>query len=232
MTALRLEPPLRDVEALAEELAARGAGGRTLAIVLGSGLGTFAERLASRTVIPGHELEHLPRSRVKGHAGEIVLGELAGVPVIAQSGRVHLYEGRRAFEVTRAVRAFALLGVRGLVLTNAAGSLVPEWPPGTLLAITDHLNLQARSPLLRGEGVRACPDDELGGCLARAAERLACFGAASTPGDARAGPRDPAEIRACARWRPRRRHEHGGRGQRRSRREACASWRSCLANPA
>lgn len=173
MTSLRHERPLREAEALADELAAHGAGGRPLALVLGSGLGELAERLAARRVIPGAELEHLPRSRVSGHAGQIVLGELAGLPVIVQSGRVHLYEGQSPLVVTRAVRAFARLGVRALVLTNAAGSLVPAWRPGTLLRLTDHLNLQARSALLAGEGRRTAPyDDELGRLLARAAREV------------------------------------------------------------
>jgi purine-nucleoside phosphorylase len=170
MSSVRSERPLREAEALAEELAARGAGGRPLAIVLGSGLGMLSEKLAARRVIPGAELEHLPRSRVSGHAGEIVLGELAGLPVIVQSGRVHLYEGRGPLVVARAVRAFARLGVRALVLTNAAGSLVPAWRPGTLVCLEDHLNLQARSALLAGEGRRASPyDPELSQLLARAA---------------------------------------------------------------
>ncbi len=165
-----LERPGREVEALAEELAARGATGRPLAIVLGSGLGLLTEKLAERRVIPAAELEHLPRSRVAGHAGEIVLGELGGLPVLVQSGRVHLYEGRSPFEVTRAVRAFAQLGVRALLLTNAAGGLVPEWAPGTFLRLTDHLDLQGRSPLFRGEGARTSPyDEELGLELERTA---------------------------------------------------------------
>lgn len=173
LTTVRHEQPQREVEALADELAARGASGRPLAIVLGSGLGMLAEKLTARSVIPGAELEHLPRPRVKGHAGEIVLGELAGLPVILQSGRVHLYEGRSPFEVTRAVRAFARLGVRALVLTNAAGGLVPAWPPGTLLCLTDHLNLQGRSALLAGEGARMSPyDTELGELLGRAAREV------------------------------------------------------------
>jgi purine-nucleoside phosphorylase len=172
-TWLRQERPLREAEALADELAARGAGGRPLAIVLGSGLGMFTERLAERRVIPGAELQHLPRSRVSGHAGEIVLGELAGLPVIVQSGRVHLYEGQSPFVVTRAVRAFARLGVRALVLTNAAGSLVPAWEPGMLVFLEDHLNLQARCALLAGEGRRASPyDRELGEHLACAAREV------------------------------------------------------------
>lgn len=167
----RYERHVRATEALAEELAARGAGGRSAAIVLGSGLGQLVERLTARRVIPAAELEHLPRARVKGHGGEIVLGELAGLPVIVQCGRVHLYEGRSPFEVTRAVRAFALLGVRALVLTNAAGGLVRDWPPGTLVSLTDHLNLQGRSALFRGEGRLDGPyDAELGTLLRRAAK--------------------------------------------------------------
>lgn len=169
----RQEQHARTAEALADELAARGAGGRPLAIVLGSGQGMVVERLTARSVIPGAELEHLPRSRVQGHAGEIVLGELAGLPVIVQSGRVHLYEGRSPFEVTRAVRAFARLGVRALVLTNAAGGLLPDWPPGTLLCLTDHLNLQGRSALFAGEGARASPyDAELCALLGQAAREV------------------------------------------------------------
>ncbi|NOT29114.1 MAG: purine-nucleoside phosphorylase [Planctomycetes bacterium] len=171
MSSMRaLERPERESEALAEELAARGAAGRPLAIVLGSGLGGLVERLAVRCVIPGAELEHLPRPRVQGHAGEIVLGELGGVPVIIQSGRVHLYEDRSPFEVTRFVRALARLGVRALLLTNAAGGLVAQWAPGTFLCLTDHLNLQGRSPLFRGEGSRASPyDEELGALLEQTA---------------------------------------------------------------
>ena len=171
--SVRHERHVREAEALADELAARGAGGRRLAIVLGSGLGLLVEKLTARSVIPGAELEHLPGARVRGHGGEIVLGELAGLPVIVQSGRVHLYEGRSPFEVTRAVRAFALLGVRALVLTNAAGGLVPDWPPGTLVCLTDHLNMQGRSALLPGEGGRAGPyDAELCELLGRAAREV------------------------------------------------------------
>ncbi|MSR61848.1 MAG: purine-nucleoside phosphorylase [Planctomycetes bacterium] len=169
----RRSDPVQAVAALADELAARGAAGRALAIVLGSGLGAVSERLTERRVISGSELEHLPRSRVHGHAGEIVLGELAGVPVLVQSGRVHLYEGRDPFEVTRLTRAFARLGVRTLLLTNAAGGIAPTMEPGTFLCLSDHLNLQGQSPLFRGEGARSCPyDAELGADLERAAREL------------------------------------------------------------
>lgn len=149
----------RAVELLAEELRARGVAGRTLAIVLGSGLGAVSDRLTDREVLPAGAFEHLPRPRVSGHAGALVLGRLAGVPVVVQSGRVHLYEGRSAFEVTRAVRAFARVGIGALLLTNASGGLVPDWPPGTFVALRDHLNLQGRSPLLFREADRSTPWD-------------------------------------------------------------------------
>jgi purine-nucleoside phosphorylase len=164
---------LADVRALADELAGRGATDRQIAIVLGSGLGSIADGLEERIVVPAVELEHLPRPRVAGHAGDLVLGRLSGVPVIVQRGRVHLYEGRSPFEVTRAVRAYARLGVRLLVLTNAAGGLVPDWPPGRFVRLTDHLNLQGRSALLSSEELRASPyDAPLGGLLDDAAREL------------------------------------------------------------
>jgi purine-nucleoside phosphorylase len=162
-----------EVQALADELAGRGARGRPLALVLGSGLGAVVDRIEGATRIPIAELEHAPRPRVAGHAGEIVLGTLGGVPVIAQSGRAHLYEGRSAGEVTRTVRAFARLGVRVLVLTNAAGGLEPAWAPGTLVRLTDHLNLQGRSALIDGEDGRSTPyDAALGVELEREAAKL------------------------------------------------------------
>jgi purine-nucleoside phosphorylase len=93
--------------------------------------------------------------------------------VIAQVGRLHLYEGWDAFTVTRAVRAFAELGTRAVVLTNASGGIVPHWPPGTLMLVRDHLNLQGRSPLAREEAARANPYDvELAVPLEQAAGRL------------------------------------------------------------
>lgn len=157
--------------ALADELRERGAGDCTLALVLGSGLGGFADGLTNPLEIPGEELEHLPKSAVLGHAGRIVVGELAGVRLLVQMGRVHLYEGWSAHEVTRAVRTFAELGVGGLVLTNAAGSTREEWGPGTLMRIADHLNLQARAPLYAGErALGRAYDPEFGRALERAAE--------------------------------------------------------------
>ena len=118
----------------------------------------------------GERLEHLPECAVPGHAGRIVVGELARTRILVQEGRVHLYEGWAVHEVTRAVRAFARLGVEGLVLTNAAGGLVEGWPAGTLLRLVDQLDLQGTGPLLRAEaGLGAVYDAELGAALERAA---------------------------------------------------------------
>ena len=141
MTRATADPQL---SALEQALRARVPGEPELALVLGSGLGVFAERLADAESIPYAELEGMPKSAVPGHAGRLVVGEVAGHRVLVQQGRVHLYEGWSPAEVTRAVRAFARLGCRGLVLTNAAGGLRPEWPPGSLMRVTDHLNLQGR----------------------------------------------------------------------------------------
>ena len=163
----------RAVDALAQELAESGVGGARLAIVLGSGLGAFAERLTDARALEARELPSLPVSRVPGHAGRILAGTVEGVPVVVQQGRVHLYEGRTAHEVARPVRAFARLGVRGVLLTNAAGGLHAEQVVGSFLALRDHINLQGRTPLRRGEATRASPyDDELLRVLQRAAERV------------------------------------------------------------
>ncbi len=118
-----------------------------VAVVLGSGLGGLAERI-DRPVrlgydrIPGF---HVPR--VEGHKGELVAGTIAGVPVLLQSGRFHMYEGHSAAEAALPVRVFATLGIRTLVVTNAAGGVNPRFGPGTLMLIRDHVNLTGRNPL-------------------------------------------------------------------------------------
>jgi purine-nucleoside phosphorylase len=132
--------------AVASGLRARGFGDARVAVVLGSGLGGFAERLAGARTLAYAEVDGMPRSAVPGHAGRFVHGTLDGVPVIVQQGRVHLYEGWSPAAVTRAVRAFAELAIETLILTNAAGGVRPEWAPGTLMRITDHLNLTGRVP--------------------------------------------------------------------------------------
>ena len=119
-------------------------------LVLGSGLGGFSERMNVEAVVPYSEIEGLPQSRVAGHAGEFVFGKLGDVPVVAARGRVHLYEGRSAAEVTANIRWMAERGIRRLVLTNAAGTCNAAFAPGSWMMLGDHLNLTGTSPLLGG----------------------------------------------------------------------------------
>jgi len=119
-------------------------------LVLGSGLGAMVERVEVLAAVPYAEIEGLPVSRVPGHAGRFLFGKLRGVPVLIAQGRVHLYEGRTAAEVTAGVRFMAARGVRRLVLTNAAGTANPAFLPGTWMMLNDHLNLTGTTPLLGG----------------------------------------------------------------------------------
>lgn len=161
------------IELLVSALAERGARGARLAFVLGSGLRGLAERLEGATAIPFATLPGMPESRVAGHAGTIHLGRLGGVPVLVQAGRPHRYEGWTAREVARSVRAYCRLGVRGVVLCNAAGGLRPEWPPGTLMRIVDQVNLQGATPLTQAEARRGNPyDPAFGAILERVARGL------------------------------------------------------------
>jgi purine-nucleoside phosphorylase len=121
-----------------------------VAIVLGSGLGAFAEDLTDSTEIPYEAIPGFARSTVQGHAGRLVIGKVGEVTVAAMQGRFHFYEGYSLQEVTFPIRVLKLLGVRTLVLTNAAGTLNMEFVPGSLMLISDHLNLLGDNPL-RGE---------------------------------------------------------------------------------
>ncbi len=160
------------VSRLAASLAKNGVEHVDVAFVLGSGLGVFADRIQKARVIPYGEIDGMPRSSVPGHAGKLVVGEIGGVRVVAQQGRVHLYEGWSADDVTRCVRAFARCGVSRIVLTNAAGGLHKDWPPGTLMRIRDHVNLQAVTPLAPSEaGVTTPWDFELGSVIDHAAQK-------------------------------------------------------------
>lgn len=145
------------VDGIATALASIGAERADVAVVLGSGLGAFARRLRNAEEILAADVPGLPRSSVPGHAGVFVCGELGGARVLAQSGRVHLYEGHSAVDVSLAARAFGRLGIGSVLLTNAAGGLRPEWPPGTLMVIRDHLNLQGRTPLRSAEAAHGSP---------------------------------------------------------------------------
>lgn len=118
------------------------------AIILGSGLSSIVPDTAAAEIIPYSEFGDLPRTSVPGHAGRFVLREINNVRVIFAQGRVHLYEGFSAREVTAGVRVLVDAGVKNLILTNAAGSTNPKFAPGTWMMINDHINLTGTSPLL------------------------------------------------------------------------------------
>jgi purine-nucleoside phosphorylase len=127
-----------------------------VAIVLGSGLGAFAQDLTDATEIPYGEIPGFARSTVEGHAGRLVIGKAGDVTVAAMQGRFHFYEGYSLQDVTFPIRVLKLLGVNTLMLTNAAGALNTELTPGSLMVISDHLNLLGDNPL-RGQN-----DDRFG----------------------------------------------------------------------
>jgi purine-nucleoside phosphorylase len=120
----------------------------TIGLVLGSGLGGFADELSEATRIPYANIPSFPRSTAVGHAGQMVVGKVGDVAVAAMQGRVHLYEGYSAKEVTFPTRVFGRMGVRALILTNAAGGINLEYKQGALVVITDHINLQGQNPLV------------------------------------------------------------------------------------
>lgn len=129
------------------------AGEPKVAIVLGSGLGGFADSIENAVRIPYEQIPGFARSTVEGHAGQLVLGEIDGTGVVVQQGRFHFYEGYDMEQVMLPVRAFGLLGIKNLILTNAAGSTNSDMTPGSLMIISDHLNCLGVNPL-RG------PNDE------------------------------------------------------------------------
>jgi len=131
-----------------------------VAIVLGSGIGFLADELADAVRVPYRDIPGFPQPTVAGHAGELVAGTLEGQPVLAQSGRFHLYEGHDPALTALPVRVFRALGVHTVLLTNAAGGIRRGFGPGTLMLISDHLNLTGRNPLTGPvvEGEERFPD--------------------------------------------------------------------------
>jgi purine-nucleoside phosphorylase len=126
----------------------RKSGVPDVAIVLGSGLGDFADALSDAITTPYAEIPNWPASAVVGHAGKLVLGSLGGKRVAALAGRAHFYEGHDLRTVTFATRVLGLLGVKTLILTNAAGGINLSFTPGTLMVIDDHINLLGSNPLV------------------------------------------------------------------------------------
>jgi purine-nucleoside phosphorylase len=118
-----------------------------IALVLGSGLGAFADEFEHATKIPYAEIPHFPKSTAIGHAGQLVVGKVGEIPVAGMQGRVHLYEGCSAKDVAFPIRVFARMGIKAVILTNAAGGIKREFVQGQLVVIKDHINLQGVSPL-------------------------------------------------------------------------------------
>ncbi len=119
-----------------------------VALVLGSGLGGFADSLTDAARVPYAEIPSFPRSTAIGHAGRMVIGNAGTVPVAAMQGRVHLYEGYSPQEITFPIRVFARMGIRAVILTNAAGGINLSYSQGALVLIRDHINLQGTNPLV------------------------------------------------------------------------------------
>ncbi|MBA3692343.1 MAG: purine-nucleoside phosphorylase, partial [Acidobacteria bacterium] len=118
-----------------------------IAVVLGSGLGAFADEVENAVKIPYEEIPNFAQSTVEGHAGRLILGEVEGVSVAVQQGRFHYYEGYGIEQVVFPVRMLGLLGVKSLILTNAAGSVNTDFKQGSLMLIRDHINLMGINPL-------------------------------------------------------------------------------------
>ncbi len=120
----------------------------TVGVVLGSGLGAFADELTDRIEIPYEDIPGWPRSTAVGHAGHLVLGKINHTVVAVQAGRAHFYEGYDIGQVTFGVRVLGKLGIKSLILTNAAGGINLEYTQGALVLINDHINLQGQNPLI------------------------------------------------------------------------------------
>lgn len=141
--------PLYDKASEAARYVLGKAQGRTprAAVVLGSGLGGVADAINDAVEVPYNEIPHFVTSTVQGHDGKLIIGSCDGVDVVLMKGRVHFYEGYSMEEVTLPTRVFSVMGIQTLVLTNAAGGAAPHLKPGSLMAITDHINMMGENPL-------------------------------------------------------------------------------------
>jgi purine-nucleoside phosphorylase len=137
-----------DIAEAADAIGARTPLRPAIGLVLGSGLGAFGETLDRPTVIPYRDIPHCPVSTAVGHKGELIIGTTKGAPVAVMAGRVHYYEGYRLDQVVFPVRVLARLGVKILILTNAAGSVNTGFEPGELMLIEDHINFMGANPMI------------------------------------------------------------------------------------
>ncbi|MEQ1832577.1 MAG: purine-nucleoside phosphorylase [Candidatus Eisenbacteria bacterium] len=143
-------------DAVRSRMRAAGVAVPEVGIILGTGLGAFAQALTGAVVVPYSDIPHFPQSTVESHAGELHVGLLAGRPVAVMKGRVHYYEGYTMQQVSFPVRVLQALGCTTLIITNAVGGMNPDMPAGTIVVTTDHINLMGDNPLIGPN------DDELG----------------------------------------------------------------------
>jgi purine-nucleoside phosphorylase len=142
-----MQVSLGQIDHLAGVIRSRGEQQPRIGIILGSGLGRLADAVNKASLIPYQELLDWPTSTIVGHAGRLVIGELEGQPVLVMQGRVHYYEGYSMAQVTLPVRVMQRLGIEILVVTNAAGAINPDYLPGDVMLITDHINLTGMAGL-------------------------------------------------------------------------------------
>jgi purine-nucleoside phosphorylase len=128
-----------------------------IGIILGTGLGRLAEHIEKPVTIPYEEIPHFPLSTVEQHAGKLIMGSLSGKSVMAMQGRFHFYEGYTLQQIVFPVQVMKFMGVRALIVSNACGGLNPHFTPGTIMAITDHLNLLPGNPLIGPNDSRIGP---------------------------------------------------------------------------
>src|ERR1700760_1800193 len=128
-----------------------------IALVLGSGLGAFADEFGSVTRIPYKKIPHFPQSTASGHVGQLVIGRVGDVAVVGMQGRVHLYEGYTAKQVAFPIRVFQRAGIKAVIVTNAAGGINLSYSEGALVALRDHINYQAANPLIGSNDDRFGP---------------------------------------------------------------------------
>ncbi|MDP2995630.1 MAG: purine-nucleoside phosphorylase [Anaerolineales bacterium] len=152
---MELSEPRRDdmqitleiIDRLAQSIQSKIKSQPHIGLILGTGLGGLAQAIQNATIIPYRELPDWPVSTVMGHTGQLVIGELEGQPVLAMQGRIHYYEGYTMQQVTLPVRVMQRLGIKILIVTNAAGAIQPDFVPGDVMLITDNLNLAGMSGL-------------------------------------------------------------------------------------
>lgn len=137
------------INKIASQIRARlGAYSPETAIILGSGLGALGDQIENPVIIPYSEIEGFPQSTVSGHKGRLIIGRLEGKDVLCMQGRIHLYEGHAPQSINTFIKAYQLLGIKNLIVTNASGSLTTNLPAGTIMLISDHINLSGTNPLI------------------------------------------------------------------------------------